>query len=109
MSSILPPFEKLAVLAAKNPELLEKLRKKAIENLIDSAPEHTRARLQGLQFQIDCHRRVHKNPLATCLTISRMMHDSLRQLNDALNGTTGSAKEEPTAAKILSFPVAEAG
>ena len=111
-----PNFDELMKLANEKPELLEALRKQKINEIIDNAPADMRHRLRGLQFQIDCQRRIHKTPLASCLSISKMMCDSLNKLNDVLNGnkqqvskasksteTGGTAKSR---AEILTFPVA---
>jgi hypothetical protein len=86
----LPPFEELAEMAKSDPEALEQLRQELSEALIASAPESAQARLRGLQFQIDAQRRAAKNPVAACIRISAMMHDSLQQLNRVLqDGDTG--------------------
>ncbi|MNC67473.1 hypothetical protein D3C75_1179740 [compost metagenome] len=34
-------------------------------------------RLRGLQFRIDCQRRLAKNNLDSCIRIANMMHDSV--------------------------------
>lgn len=94
----LPPFEELAEMAKSDPEALEQLRQELSEALIASAPESAQARLRGLQFQIDAQRRAAKNPVAACIRISAMMHDSLQQLNDALTGSNNTLRES---AKIL--------
>lgn len=97
----LPPFEELAELAKNDPVALEQLRVKFSEALIASAPEAAQARLRGLQFQIDAQRRAAKNPVAACIRISAMMHDSLQQLNDALTGSDKTLRES---ADILPLP-----
>ena len=111
-----PNFDELMKLANEKPELLEALRKQKINEIIDNAPAEMRHRLRGLQFQIDCQRRIHKTPLASCLTISKMMCDSLNKLNDVLNGNrqpismtstnTATSKSTKAQAEILTFPVA---
>ena len=81
-----PSFDELVQIAKNDPEQLEALRQHRINEIIDAAPENQRPRLRGLQFQVDCYRRIHKNPLASCISISKMMRDSLLELNDVLNG-----------------------
>ncbi len=105
MSFTLPDHEALAELAKENPEALEALRRDWVEQLIDHAPQHIQRRLRGLQFQIDCQRRLHTNPLASCVEISRMMYDSVHRLNRALHGEADS-ESEPLArnATVLAFP-----
>ncbi len=106
MNKPLPSFEKLRELAEKDPEALERLREEHIKHLIDNAPQQYRHRLEGLQFQIDGQRRLAKSPMAACLKISKMMHDSLHQLKDFVDGAQDANREPIPAyepARILSF------
>lgn len=102
MSPSLPSFETLSALAASNPDEFERLREEYVKRLIDSAPTSVQRRLRGIQFQVDCQRRLHKHPMAACLAISRMMHDSLNQLNQALHGSAERETME-SPAKVLSM------
>ena len=111
MSIALPDFNTLKRLAQDDPAALEALRQEKIRELIQSAPEAYRARLQGLQFQIDAQRRLAKNPVQSCINISRMMHDSFAKLREKLNeaaqgGLVVAPAAEPVAAsaQIISFP-----
>lgn len=115
MSSELPNFDELLKLAQENPEELEALRKRLCDNLIQNAPQKYRRRLRGLQFQIDMERQKAKTPMAACLKISAMMHESFRSLRDALNEAQGiqagnltainrSKPANPPVAKVLEFP-----
>lgn len=99
-------FDQMKALAQSNPEALECMRITAVENIINSAPEHLQRRLRGLQFQIDCKRLTQKSPMGACIAISRMMHDSLNRLNAALNGDTlpASLQSNSTRGKVLYFP-----
>ncbi|HBF07931.1 MAG TPA: DUF3135 domain-containing protein [Gammaproteobacteria bacterium] len=72
-------------LAKEDPEALERLRQEAIEDLISNAPEQHQRRLRGLQFQVDMERQRAKNPMDSCIKISRLMHDSFSKLRDTLN------------------------
>lgn len=105
--SRLPDIEQLIALAQSDPEQLERIRQQEIEALICRAPEHMRPRLRGLQFQIDCKRRLHKSSVGACLAITGMMMDSLQELNQALHHREhGEAVEEPCAsASVIAFPV----
>lgn len=107
MNSIFFDAQRLMDLAKNHPEELERLRLEEIDNLINSAPEHMRKRLRGLQFQVDCKRRLHKNPLGACIEISRMMLDSLHSLNLAVQGELkspqGSQRNQVPAA-VIRFP-----
>jgi Protein of unknown function (DUF3135). len=95
-------------LAKRDPDGLERLRIQQINQLIESAPEHLKARLKGLQFQIDCKRRLHnKSPLGSCIEISRMMMDSLLSLNETLQSLyidEGHTKPPHNNAMVLTFP-----
>lgn len=88
-----PDAEQLIALAKNNPDALEQFRQQQIEKLIASAPENLQRRLRGLQFQIDCKRRLHQSPMGACIELSKMMFDSVYQLNDVLQGLRGT--EEP--------------
>jgi hypothetical protein len=105
MNPIFLNAQQLIELAKNNPKELERLRLQEIEELIGNAPEHMRTRLRGLQFQIDCKRRLHKNPLGACVEISRMMLDSLQNLNLAAQGGLKSkrVRETQESAAILPF------
>ncbi len=87
MSTHWPTFDELMALAEKSPDKLEEYRLREISRIIDSAPERLRKRLHGLQFQINCQIELHSTPLGACMAISKMMHESLAKLNDALNGS----------------------
>jgi hypothetical protein len=108
MKQSFPEPEYLMELAKRDPEELERLRVQQINQLIESAPEHLKARLKGLQFQIDCKRRLHnKSPLGSCIEISRMMMDSLLSLNESLQSlyvNEGDTKPSHPNAMVLAFP-----
>ena len=82
-----PTFEELSTMAKNDPEKFEAFRLSQIEKTIESAPSQIQNRLRGLQFQVDCQRKIHKSPMGACLAISKMMHQSLAKLHDTLNGT----------------------
>lgn len=112
-----PTFDELMKLAQDNPEKLEAYRQEQIEKLINEAPENSQRRLRGLQFQIDAQRKIHHDsPMGSCMTISKMMHESFSELRTWLNQVTGAndplrneantllAEDKAEAAKVLSFP-----
>lgn len=89
----MPNFETLVDMAQNNPDQLEKLRHDMSQKIIDAAPDRIRRRLAGLQFQIDSQRKLAKNPMAACINISMMMHDSFDELRAALNHYTARLSE----------------
>src|SRR5690606_24321147 len=90
-------------LAERDPEELENLRLREIESLIENAPEHMRRRLRGLQFQIDCTRRLHPTPLGACIAISQIMMDSLCKLNQSLHQEGNYSKQRSSPASVIPF------
>ena len=84
----LPSHETLSELAANSPDKLEFILRENIAALIEQASGSQRRRLQGLQFQIDVQRKLAKNPVDSCIRISRMMHDSFIELDKALANFT---------------------
>jgi len=89
----LPEFDILMQMAQEQPEELEKLRASMAKRLIESAPERLQHRLRGIQFQIDSQRKLSKNPMTSCLTISSMMQESFENLRAVLNGEAEAIEE----------------
>jgi hypothetical protein len=105
MNQTLPDFEILLRLAKQDPQALERLRQEHVNTAIESAPEAYRQRLAGLQFQIDGVRRTTKSPMASCIGISKMMHESLNSLKSFIDSNETPADMIPMeAAKVLAFP-----
>ncbi len=81
----LPDFDELLALAQSDPTELERLRREMIEEVIASASnERLQRRLRGLQFRVDATIRLSRTPMAACLNVSRMMHDSFLELRESL-------------------------
>lgn len=104
-----PSVEQLMELASKDPAALEQLRQNHVRALIDGAPQHMQRRLRGLQFQIDCQRRLHGgSPMGSCVAIARMMIESLHSLNDALHGEIapdrGHNRKPSNTSAVVPFP-----
>ena len=108
MQSEIPNHDQLVELAKSDPDRLEALRQTWVDEVIESAPEDTRKRLRGLQFQIDCQRRLHSSPMGACLEISRMMHESLNRLHNLLvnDRSEPEANHNVESATVLAFPSA---
>ncbi|MBA53628.1 MAG: hypothetical protein CMK89_04170 [Pseudomonadales bacterium] len=111
MSYDLPEFDKLREMAQRDPEALERLRVELCDRLIQEAPEKYRRKLRGLQFRVDMERRRAKSPMAACIAISGMMHDSFDRLRQTLNEAAGNTapgylntpSQEVEEGKVLPF------
>lgn len=73
----LPDFDTLKHWALAEPERLDALLHQQIEALIAQVGPDRQRRLRGLQFRIDCQRRLARNNLDSCIRIANMMHDSV--------------------------------
>lgn len=81
----LPSFDVLERLARQDPRALEDLRWRLTNDVILRARNpQSRRRLRGLAFRIDLERQRLRDPLAACVRLSQMMHESLAELNRAL-------------------------
>ena len=83
-SKTLPSREVLAKLASDNPQAFEALRSELIENCISSAPERIQPRLRGIQFRVDCIRRLSRTPLSALIKIQAMMWESFLRMDQEL-------------------------
>ncbi|MFT6122117.1 MAG: hypothetical protein ACJASG_000639 [Oleiphilaceae bacterium] len=81
----LPTFEALLALAKEDPVEFEALRDQLCKQIVDQAPEHISRRLKGLQFKINMERRRSKTALKSCLELSKLMNNSLIELDEALS------------------------
>lgn len=105
----LPQHDELARLAHDDPEAYEEFRLRLIENFLDGVPEQRQARLRGLQFQIECVRRLSKSPLGSTVRIYDLMWRSFLLLNDnwqeLMHDESAAAPAQPPVreAQILEF------
>jgi len=81
----LPGFDELSHLYKTDPVAFEQLRTELCEQMIENAPERIRQRLRGIQFKIDMTRRKARSPMSACLSLSKLMQESLHELREALN------------------------
>ncbi|MFT5658015.1 MAG: hypothetical protein ACI9KN_001294 [Gammaproteobacteria bacterium] len=101
----MPDFDNLMQMAQNHPYQLERLRAQLTEQMISSAPESLQPRLRGLQFQIDCRRKLSKTPMSACIHITNMMHQSLEELRLVLNDSSAQTSCKASSnADILPFP-----
>lgn len=101
-------FEELQKLAQDDPDKLEELRIQWCEQIIREAPSAYRRKLRGLQFRIDMERRKAKSPMAACISLSGMMHDSFDRLRYALNEATGATERNALYGEEIQNPAQEA-
>ncbi|MEG0009831.1 DUF3135 domain-containing protein [Aeromonas lusitana] len=81
----LPDFDTLKHWALVEPERLDELLHKQIDALIEQVGPERQRRLRGLQFRIDCQRRLAKNNLDSCIRIANMMHESFYAMRSQIN------------------------
>ncbi|MCH9675513.1 MAG: DUF3135 domain-containing protein [Gammaproteobacteria bacterium] len=95
-------------LARRDPDALEKRRRREIKRLISQAPVELRPRLEGLQWQIDIIRDRADTPLGACVEISEMMWDQILGPNGLVTSLCTLSDEEQTepreSAAIIAFP-----
>lgn len=77
----LPSHEVLSQLARDDPQAYETLRREVIDSFIDNAPEGIQPRLRGIQFRVDCVRRLSQSALGSTLKISKLMWESFLSLD----------------------------
>lgn len=99
----LPGFDTLRYLAEHDPDRLELLRNALTEMLIARSPAESRHRLRGLQFQINARVKLASNPIAACLAVSSMMHDTLSQLQRTLVDGPDELIAQQESARIIPF------
>lgn len=80
-------FDLVMKLYREDPEKLEKIQRKIVQKLIESAPEEHQRKLKGLQFRVDAQRRLSKNPMQAYLKLSQLFWtEGFQNFQDALNG-----------------------
>lgn len=91
-------FDRLAELAQRAPEDFETVRRQMIAQIIESAPETSRRRLNGLQWQVDMVRDRAGTPMGACVEISKMMWDTVAGeggLLESIQRLTDPVEAEP--------------
>ncbi len=99
----LPGFDTLRYLAEHDPDRLERLRNALTEMLILRSPAESQQRLRGLQFQINARVKLARSPLAACLAVSSMMHDTLSELQQVLTDGPEDIVAQQQSARIIPF------
>lgn len=101
----LPDFDTLMQLHREDPEALERLRQDLTSELMLKASDHTRRRLEGLQFRINMELRRAGNPTARYLRLSDMMQESFQELNYCLNNPVDAVIARQTTRKADIVPL----
>lgn len=106
-------FDDWANCATADPERFEALRLAAIEAVIASAPAASQARLRRLQWRIDQERRLARTPMGACLSLSRMMWQSvsgprglqarLAELQHVLAGSHDAPAADSRPSNVIAF------
>lgn len=100
-------FQQWVEMAENDPELFERLRQDAINEVIENAPTAHRQRLRCLQWRIDQERRQSKSALGACVRISRMMWESVAGRGGLLDNLN-QIKESPFSRGASLAPVTKA-
>lgn len=90
----LPPFDEMVEMAKNDPEKLEAIKREMIEDIIESAPEHMRDRLRGIQTRMNLISQASSNPLDTTVKMYTEMMKSFNDLNDNLQILTEEKEEK---------------
>jgi hypothetical protein len=88
-------FQTWTDLARRDPAEFEAERRRAVDRVIAEGADSRR--LRGMQFRIDLERMRAPTPLKSCLTLYRMMWDSLMALNAEVEAAQAAAADGPPA------------
>lgn len=105
----LPDFDTLLAMHQEDPDALDQLRQKLTAELVDSAPDDARRRLEGLQFRINMELRRAGNPTARFLKLSGMMHKSFSDLRYCLSHPMEAVSARQTHRKADILPLNRTG
>ncbi|NQZ32497.1 MAG: DUF3135 domain-containing protein [Oceanospirillaceae bacterium] len=97
----LPSFDKLVALNQSNPEAFETLREQLVDGYIDTVPTERQHRLQGLQFHINSRRDMASNPLDSCISLSRMMHETFWDMHTSLEDLSNLTSDNNSHASLI--------
>lgn len=78
----LPEFDVLVALHQHDPAAFEAFRRHLLREAVDFAPVEQRPALEGLLERIEEERAKARTPVEAMLGAARMMHESVRQLNE---------------------------
>ncbi len=103
-------FDAWSALATSDPHRFEQQRTNLINEVIGFASKKRQQRLRCLQWRIDNIRKTSSTPLAACIKLSNMMHESvwgrggLQEKLYMLSGAgTNSTNTAPSKCIVLNF------
>ena len=108
MSYELPDIDTLIKIGQSNPDQLDRIKRDAVNDLIESASNAHQERLKGLQWQVDMELKKSKSAMDGCIRVSEMMHEKLWELRAVLQSEEQGSyqelfEEETVGAEILPF------
>lgn len=80
-------FDRVRKMYKEDPQRLEAIQKRMVQELIDSAPEEYQRKLRGMQFRVDVERRLSHNPMQSYLKLSELFWtEGFQNFQDVMNG-----------------------
>lgn len=80
----LPDFDTLQAMATRGEGELEALLRDELDAILRGASPDLQRQLTGLQFKIDCQKRLSRNPVDCCVRLSTMLRRYCRQMRREL-------------------------
>ena len=103
----LPSHDELAQLARNDPQAFENLRSELIASFIEHAPPRHKTRLSGIQFRVDCERRLSRSPLGSTVRVYKLMWESFLSLNGNWQALVRAKEEFESPADAAPAPLCE--
>jgi hypothetical protein len=90
----IPSFDQLMELNKSDPEAFETLRDELVEGYIETIHDDRQHRLQGMQFHINSRREMAKNPMYSCIYLSRIMQESFLNMRNTLQNLSTTPTDQ---------------
>ena len=95
----LPDFDTLMAMAAQDEGALDTLLRDEMEEILRAANPELQRQLTGLQFQIDCQKRLARNPIDCCVRLTNMLRKHCRQMRWLLEDLQAQGSDAAIPAK----------